>query len=59
MTWRNPHTGKPEPESHAATLEALEAEKRRPTEADAPPLSTFPGGKARPLPGQLDISEAK
>lgn len=27
----------------------------RPTEADAPPISTFPGRKAKPITGQLDL----
>ena len=37
------------------TLAALKAERRKPTEADAPPLSTFPGRPVKPTPGQLDM----
>lgn len=33
------------------------AERRAPTEADAPPLSTFPGPKVKPLPGQLALGD--
>ena len=38
-----------------ATLAALKAPKRKPTEADAPPVSTFPGKKVTPIPVQLDV----
>lgn len=38
-----------------ATLRALKAEKRKPDERDAPPLSRFPGPKAKALPGQLEL----
>lgn len=31
------------------------ARSGRPTEADVPPLSTFPGRKVQPIPGQLDL----
>lgn len=37
------------------TLKALAAPKRKPTEADAPPLSTFPGKAVKPTSGQLDL----
>lgn len=42
----------------AGLREALRARrlaKRTPTEADAPPPSTLPGKKVKPLPGQLDL----
>lgn len=39
------------------TLKALAARKGKPTDADAPPLSTFPGPKAKPLPGQLVLGD--
>lgn len=41
--------------AESATLAALEAPKRRPTAAGAPPLTTFPGPKPKLLPGQSDV----
>lgn len=38
-----------------ATLAALAAEKLKPTDADRPPLSTFPGKWIKPTPGQLSL----
>lgn len=37
------------------TLKALAAPKRKPTEADAPPVTSFPGKRVKPTPGQLDV----
>jgi hypothetical protein len=34
---------------------ALALPKRKPTDADRPPTSTFTGPRARVLPGQLDL----
>jgi hypothetical protein len=31
------------------------AARRVPTEADTPPLSTFPGRNGKPIPGQLNL----
>lgn len=53
--WRSPYTGQLEPVSHWETMIALQADPRPPRPEDAPPLSTFPGKKARPLPGQLPL----
>ncbi len=41
----------------AATLRALRLDRRKPTEADRPPASTFPGRKATVLPGQLELAD--
>jgi hypothetical protein len=40
-----------------AALRALRARKGAPTEADAPPPSTFPGRKPKLIPGQLALGE--
>jgi Protein of unknown function (DUF3631) len=44
-------------ESPAITsaLRARELEQRKPSDDDRPPLSTFPGRRSKPTPGQLDI----
>lgn len=55
--WRNPQTGKIEPLSHSETMKALAAPKRKPDEADAPPLSTFPGRKPKVNPDQLTLAQ--
>jgi hypothetical protein len=34
---------------------ALALPKRKPTDADRPPVSTLPGPRAQVLPGQLDL----
>lgn len=39
----------------AAALRALRAKRRPPTEADRPPLTTFPGPRIPVLPGQLGL----
>lgn len=41
--------------AQAEAVKALSAERRKPTEADAPKLSTFPGAKRKPLEGQLTL----
>ncbi len=38
-------------------LRALAAPRRKPTDADRPPPSVFPGRKAKALPGQLEVGE--
>jgi hypothetical protein len=38
-----------------AALAALRLRRGPPDESDRPPLSTFPGGKRKPLSGQIDI----
>lgn len=52
---RNPVTGKLYSPSHRETLRALALPKRKPTEADAPPVTPFPGKRIKPTPGQLDV----
>lgn len=38
------------------TLHAVDdAERRKPTEQDAPPAKPFPGRRINPTPGQLDV----
>lgn len=53
--WRSPQTGKMEPMSHSDVMEALAKPKRKPTEADAPPLKPFPGKKPHVHPGQMTL----
>jgi hypothetical protein len=36
---------------------AEQGTSRKPTDADRPPLQTFPGKKHEPLPGQLELTE--
>jgi hypothetical protein len=36
-------------------LRACKLAKRKPTEDDRPPASTFPGPKPKLLPGQIDL----
>jgi hypothetical protein len=36
-------------------LRAYKLPKRKPTDDDRPPPSTFPGKKSKPLPGQTDL----
>ena len=43
--------------ANAAAVRALSARTGPPTEDDALPVSTFPGRKARELPGQMKIDE--
>jgi hypothetical protein len=45
----------PTPPGVKKALQALRLPKRKPTDADRPPPSTFPGRKAKVLPGQLDF----
>jgi hypothetical protein len=39
-----------------AAVRALKHEKRKPTDADRPPPTPFPGRRVKPLPGQLDLA---
>jgi hypothetical protein len=39
------------------TLRLLGLPKRKPTDADRPPVSTLPGRKVKPLPGQLELGQ--
>jgi hypothetical protein len=43
---------------HLDALRALKLEKRRPTDADRPRPSTFPGRNAERIPGQLRIGQS-
>lgn len=36
-----------------------EGRRVKPTEADAPPISTFPGTKHKPLEGQLRLDDSR
>ncbi len=49
--YRNPHTGKMEPMSHSLTIAAVRAPKRKPAEADAPPLDDGPRSKGESVTG--------
>lgn len=48
-------TGQLEPLSLYEARKAMYADKRVPTEADAPPVKPFPGKRIVPTPGQLDV----
>jgi hypothetical protein len=49
--------GKPSSPGMVAALRALRLQKRRPTDDDRPPASTFPGPKRKPLAGQMALGE--
>lgn len=53
--YRNPQSQRLESLAQYETRLALAAEKRKPTEADAPPVTPFPGKRIKPTPGQLDV----
>lgn len=52
---RDPSSGKMESAALYEARVASHAEKRKPTEADAPPVTPFPGKRTKPTPGQLDV----
>jgi hypothetical protein len=43
------------PSAMQAALRGLKLERRKPNDVDRPRPSTFPGPKAKALPGQLDL----
>lgn len=47
--------GRPVSAREAEIIRAITAEKRKPTDADRPPLSTFADKPVKPTPGQLDV----
>lgn len=54
-THRNAEAEHTEARGLAEARKATKKRKGKPSEHDAPPLTTFPGPKARELPGQLKL----
>lgn len=44
--------------AESVTQKALKLPKGRPSEWDGKPVSTFPGRKIKPIPGQLTVDDA-